>query len=317
MAYYLGRMHNLNSKTSIVVQLSCSDEAHANEHVIEDRSIRNAVTRYKWLKMPVIGALLRLLGVKNPEELFSKNEIHGSDSDMKTVVMIVGMHRSGTSCLTGSLQQCGLYLGEVYTEGPFNRKGVRENARIMCLNDALLAKNSADWRTPPVEVVWDQDHIRERDDIIREFDANSEKMWGFKDPRVLFTFPFWKEGLQNIKMVGTFRHPVSVAQSLNFRNQMAMEDGLELWYAYNCKLLALLQEYGFPLISFDVPSDQYLASVEFVTHYLGLNLATPPSESTFFEETLRTQNEQREVDVPRHIMDLYEELQGYARLRLH
>ena len=244
------------------------------------------------------------------EEVHEKS---GSAMEAKPVVMILGMHRSGTSCLTGSLQQGGLYLGEVYTENPFNRKGNRENDRIMRLNDALLAKNSADWRTPPAEMAWDQELIRERDDIIREFELNLENMWGFKDPRVLFTFPFWKDGLQNIKMVGTFRHPVSVAQSLNFRNQMAIAVGLELWYAYNCKLLALLEEYDFPLISFDVPAGQYLASVEFVAKYLGLNILLRQNESTFFEETLRTHKECFEVDVPLHIMDIYEKLQQYSQ----
>jgi len=43
-------------------------------------------------------------------------------------VAILGMHRSGTSCLAGSLQELGLYLGEVYDQNPHNPRGNRENA---------------------------------------------------------------------------------------------------------------------------------------------------------------------------------------------
>jgi len=238
------------------------------------------------------------------------NEKRGNNATSKPVVMILGMHRSGTSSLTGSLQQSGLYLGDVYTENPFNRKGNRENDRIMRLNDAVLAFSSSDWRTPPVTVKWNESHLQERDDIIREFNANSEKLWGFKDPRVLFTFPFWKGGLTNIQLVGTVRHPVSVAQSLQFRNQIPIKDGLQLWYAYNSKLLELLNEYDFPLISFDVPAQQYLASIEFVAGHLRLTATQRQGETTFFEERLRTHLEHSEIAVPEHVMSLYDDLKA-------
>jgi hypothetical protein len=227
---------------------------------------------------------------------------------MKTCVLILGMHRSGTSSLAGSLQQKGLYLGEVYERNPFNLKGNRENARIMSLNEAVLARSSADWRTPPEALAWDDAHLQERNDIIKELIANSDGIWGFKDPRVLFTFPFWKGGLSSIKMVGTVRNPLSVAKSLNFRNQIQIAEGLELWYAYNCKLLELLNEFDFPLISFDVPARQYLASVEFISEFLGLDDTMIQDKDTFFDESLRTHKNQDKADMPKYILKLYDDL---------
>ena len=47
------------------------------------------------------------------------------------VVLVLGMHRSGTSCLAGSLQQAGLELGDVFTSNPFNKKGNREHRDVM------------------------------------------------------------------------------------------------------------------------------------------------------------------------------------------
>lgn len=48
-------------------------------------------------------------------------------SPYASTVLILGMHRSGTSCLAGSLQEAGLYLGEVNTAAPHNAKGNRES----------------------------------------------------------------------------------------------------------------------------------------------------------------------------------------------
>ena len=51
------------------------------------------------------------------------------DTGTRAAVVILGMHRSGTSCLTGSLQDKGLYLGQVSQRGTFNKKGNRERWR--------------------------------------------------------------------------------------------------------------------------------------------------------------------------------------------
>lgn len=32
----------------------------------------------------------------------------------KPSLIVFGMHRSGTSCLTGTLEEAGVYLGEVF-----------------------------------------------------------------------------------------------------------------------------------------------------------------------------------------------------------
>ena len=46
----------------------------------------------------------------------------GSGTHEQRTVMILGMHRSGTSMLAGSLQEAGLALGDVLTEAPYNPK---------------------------------------------------------------------------------------------------------------------------------------------------------------------------------------------------
>lgn len=230
-------------------------------------------------------------------------------------VLILGMHRSGTSCLTGSLQQMGLFLGDVHTCNPFNLKGNRESDRIVVLNNTILEKNAGEWCSPPTTMEWDESDALERDTIIHDMtEASGGAIWGFKDPRCLFTFPFWAEGLDDFQSVGTFRHPVSVAQSLYFRNQIPLDEGLALWCAYNERLLELLQQYHFPLVSFDVGADQYLASVESVAAYLGLT-GSPNEDQTFFEESLRKQRGYCAEPVPDTCLALYQALQEFCLLQ--
>ena len=54
------------------------------------------------------------------------------------VVAVLGMHRSGTSALAGSLEQHGLFLGRVSTSNPHNPKGNRESAEVRRLNEDVL-----------------------------------------------------------------------------------------------------------------------------------------------------------------------------------
>ena len=85
------------------------------------------------------------------------------------IIVILGMHRSGTSCLAGTLQEAGLYLGEVHTENPFNRKGNRENPSIMALHEDILAHSEGSWHQPPAGCHWLQQHIARRDTIIASY----------------------------------------------------------------------------------------------------------------------------------------------------
>ena len=64
-----------------------------------------------------------------------------SDKLPSRVIAILGMHRSGTSCLTGSLQNSGLFLGECHTWNKHNERGNRENQKFVDLHDAILAAN--------------------------------------------------------------------------------------------------------------------------------------------------------------------------------
>ena len=119
------------------------------------------------------------------------------------VICVLGMHRSGTSCLAGSLEQQGLFLGEVNTAAPWNKRGNRESFTIMDLQGDVLAASGGSWDNPPAVVEWQPEHLERARNVLAEHAGHS--VWGFKDPRTLLTLEGWREALPECGYVGTFR----------------------------------------------------------------------------------------------------------------
>ncbi|MBM4363125.1 MAG: sulfotransferase family protein [Deltaproteobacteria bacterium] len=201
---------------------------------------------------------------------------------MSRAILIVGMHRSGTSCLAGGLEEAGLALGEVITEAPHNAKGNRESRRIMALHDAILAHSGGSWDVPPAELRFTDEHRRARDEILRGYGGRDP--FGFKDPRTLVTLPLWLEVLPAPAFVGSFRHPRQVVESLVRRNGGDPGRWLALWLDHALRLLRLHAARPFPLVRFDVPEERYAARVHEVAAELGL---PHPERAAFFERSLR------------------------------
>ena len=216
---------------------------------------------------------------------------------MNKVVIILGMHRSGTSSLAGLLQEAGVELGEVAVASPHNLKGNRENSQIMKLNDGVMNYSGGRWDNPPNRVRWNTSHAEERDRIVRLLSGNS--LWGFKDPRTLFTLPLWLDRLQNSNtfFFGTFRHPLRVAMSLNTRSSsISIEDGVKLWIRYNTKLLDLHREANFSLLNFDDDPEPYLQRFNLSLNALKFRNTVSAQSTNFFDRGLRHQTSESEAD---------------------
>ena len=143
------------------------------------------------------------------------------------MIAVLGMHRSGTSALVGSLQQRGLFLGRHSTHNTYNLRGNRENPDVMLLNEDILERSGGSWRAPPAAVEWAPDHVERAHAILAE---HAERpLWGFKDPRTLLTLDGWLRLVPDLEFVGVFRHPARVARSLASRPSLPVEDPVELW----------------------------------------------------------------------------------------
>lgn len=223
-----------------------------------------------------------------------------------SAVLIVGMHRSGTSCLTGCLEDAGLALGDVNRRAPHNLKGNLENQRVMALHEDLLAQAGGSWHSPPPEVTWNQEHRERRDEIIADYQGLGT--FGIKDPRTLLVLEGWIEALPNLGLVGTFRHPAAVARSLQARNGFSVGRGMRLWAYYNRLLLEYHADFAFDLISFDLPPEDYRRRLGTIAR--GLALEPLDGGSQFFDAQLRNAGtdltQQMPSDIARILSALHE-----------
>ena len=185
-----------------------------------------------------------------------------SSSSQTAGLIILGMHRSGSSCLAGMLQCAGFFAGNVFLWNEDNRKGNQEDLRVIELNNLVLQTSQGSWIAPPDRVAWTANAALERNELLNEF-AATQSPWMFKDPRTLFTLPFWVNAIGKPRLLGIFRHPLSVAQSLSTRNGLPILKGLELWAAYNESLIREFDRAPFPIVCFDLPRDEFVASVAY------------------------------------------------------
>ena len=187
-------------------------------------------------------------------------------------ICILGMHRSGTSCLAGSLQAAGVSGGAIIEYADDNLLGNRENQLVVNLNQKILTHNQGEWNCPPKNVSFTGKHQREMNRIIDLFE-DKFPLWMFKDPRTVLTLSFWQENIPNLQLIGTFRHPFKVAMSLYKRsNSIPLRQGIELWIHYNSLILKELERAAFPLICFDLPQEQYLNELTKIVASLNSNI---------------------------------------------
>lgn len=159
----------------------------------------------------------------------------------KKVTVVTGMHRSGTSCITGMLVECGLNTGPATTllnhntSQKSNLKGHFENYNMVVINDRILNNARGSWKNPPPSDLIEA----EGNKIGNHVNYFSKTFSGniVKDPRLCLTLDIWKKWWNNIdNVIAVLRNPLSVAMSLNKRDGISIEDGLELWYTYNSRL---------------------------------------------------------------------------------
>lgn len=226
------------------------------------------------------------------------------------VIAILGMHRSGTSLLAGTLQEAGLDLGEVVTEAPHNKKGNRESILVRALHDSVLSVSGGSWDSPPSSVKWNTTQLSVLNFILKTF--SSSTVWGFKDPRSILCLHGWFDEYPKLECVAIFRHPLEVAASLSARNGFTIEFGLELWFSYNTILYELVASKSLPLLLFDSDLNRFKNDASTLIKHLDLPLGLSVSHLAFHDPSLRHHNAQA-TTMPAHIEILYRKLLKYYK----
>jgi len=163
-------------------------------------------------------------------------------TNRKDVLVVAGMHRSGTSAVARVLSLAGGRLPErVMEPGPDNPLGFWEPHEMVALNDELLASVGSRWDDVFGHRVAAavQAHPEQFRSEAREFIAGNYgelDLAVLKDPRASLAIPFWDAALRDaggepvyIIMV---RHPLEVARSIAARSGAAEANSALAWAAY-------------------------------------------------------------------------------------
>jgi hypothetical protein len=154
-------------------------------------------------------------------------------------MLVLGMHRSGTSAVAGSLSLLGCNLGEkLLPPGPDNRKGYFEDAAAVRLNDRALLELGRSWSDfRPLPDRWMQEHgirrlVPAAARIARRLSGRGP--WALKDPRLCPLLGLWRQAARDLQCHAllAIRHPFDVARSLQVRDGMPALLGLLLWLRY-------------------------------------------------------------------------------------
>lgn len=158
----------------------------------------------------------------------------------RRIVVLLGMHRSGTSAITRGLTVLGVRLGNRLIEGIAgeNDRGFWEDADINAFNEALLARIGSGWHGLAVvsDSVLTGDALETQREQARNLLAeklDETAVFGFKDPRTAVLLPFWQAvfaslGLKDCYVIA-LRHPCNVSASLSARNGFPHEKSMLLW----------------------------------------------------------------------------------------
>ena len=227
------------------------------------------------------------------------------------VCAILGMHRSGTSWLAGSLEQLGLALGDVSEEDPHNVKGNRESPVLRQIHEGVLRDNGGSWKRPPSRVAWSPDRRAALAAHIEDMNRR-HRLWGFKDPRALLLLDEWRRQVPDgLVRVGIYRHPRAVHRSLESRKKRFIpRRSFRVWRAYNRRLVAEHRREPFPLLRFDVDSDVLFAGLVDAAAAVGLDASGDPSE--FFDPSLVHNRDASAEPVPWRCRSLWAYLEDQA-----
>jgi hypothetical protein len=219
------------------------------------------------------------------------------DDARPTLIILLSMHRSGSSLTACLLQRLGMSLGPFELNGAAstNPYGHFESMPFMMLNrkvqnlafsftedfpesDDVLARflqSRGNWGS---DVRIPNELVEEGRTLVRAL-VDSGKVSGFKDPRTILTWPFWQEVLKgfgdDVRVVpfGLIRSPHAIAMSLvsRWQGRCGYWTSLDIAAVHLRRQKAILanQEHRLPNPCFGSPS--YLETLEVVARYCDLS----------------------------------------------
>jgi hypothetical protein len=206
-------------------------------------------------------------------------------------VIILGMHRSGTSAMAGALQLLGVEFGPSLTPSPDSESPTSdfEHVGVVQCHERLLAATRRGWDDPRgLPRNWQATDsaaaIRKELAGLLRRDFSDATLWAVKDPRMCRLLPLWLEILADLECAPRFivvhRPLVEIAASLERRHGFSAQKTALLWADH--VLSAERHTRGRPriFVSFDRLLSDPEGTMQAVGETLDLRWPRPLSEVT-------------------------------------
>lgn len=210
-------------------------------------------------------------------------------SHKKTLLLILGMHRSGTSVVTRCCNLLGIPLGSefIYTN-QYNQRGFWEHSSVVSLHEALLAAMHYSWDDVRAMPITMQSHpayqeAKERLKALLLEETKDTAMWAAKDPRMCRLLPLWQEVAEeldySIKTVMVLRNPLESSMSLHKRDGMDKEQALLLWLRYNLDMELYSRPYERCWVYYPEFLNDWKAQAHRISEQISINWSVPSEEA--------------------------------------
>ncbi len=202
--------------------------------------------------------------------------------NQKHLIIVLGMHRSGTSAITRGLETLGVSLGNQLVTGKAgeNDKGFFEDREFLDLNQTLLADLGTSWDALgnfPISTgssLKIQKYQFSFSQLIKNRFQETD-YYGLKDPRFCKLLPLIEPVLLdlgiNVRLIIASRNPLSVANSILKRNQIPLVKGLYLWFEHTILSLQYSKNYPRLVVDYDRILKNTTNEIKRVADFLEIN----------------------------------------------
>ncbi|MDO6475110.1 hypothetical protein Q4520_06750 [Alteromonas sp. 1_MG-2023] len=221
-------------------------------------------------------------------------------------VIVIGMHRSGTSAVSGMLAELGVFMGSALfaPQKGVNEKGFYENSYLVNMNEKLLDEALWSWDDPLAQNMYaappeNGNHLLDEAVKVLESDYGKQSCWGMKDPRTTLLLPFWQQVFDKMALSPFYllmvRSPFEVYGSLKKRDDFSADKSLMLWLNYT--LTGYFCSQGKPryILSYHTLLERPEEMAKAVSDAAGLNIDVDALKLGFVDKKMRNQ---KSVNVP-------------------
>ena len=225
------------------------------------------------------------------------------------VLVIAGMHRSGTSLISQYLSVCGLEIGkELHNSALSNPKsaydGHHEDKEFMEFHREILYGQHLYFPTTELRLPIKLSH-KNREKALALVSARAHKpLWAWKDPETTLFLNCWHEILENPKYLFLVRHPLAVVDSLVRRKTdtkivLDPAKGLKVWIVYNRQVLRFYEKHTESCLVCEI--DHLIQNASYLLDglrdKLGIELNDIPFEQIFEKKAFRSHYSEQVKDL--------------------